>query len=524
MAGRKKTADSGTEDNKTKFISISQNDTGYEYKRDRAQIMTFAKMQEILQRNPTKNVTKTFTQYTKDLVKNYLQSPATNQDTIRDISRFLWRNSELYQQIIMYKASMPLYTYNITPEHDFGEDIDPEKAFQDYYKVVSEFNKFDIKKEGLTSNVFAMRDGFYVGYMYEADRRFMMALDVQYCRIIGKNSFGQWVVYFNAAYFDQGNNSEYVLGVDGSSNAYATWDKVFVDGYNNYKRDRNLQWFRLPPERTCALLCGPEDEFSFPLPMFVPIFPSLLDLLDLESILQSRTELENYKLIISKIPLVDNGNSGDVDDFAISMELANYFDQMIKNAVPDLIGSAVSPMDIDTVSFDRSNSAGDVDELGKAIRNLFNNAGVSEVVVAGGGQNPSTLAIRFSQISDMNNVWVMVNRYESWLNYYISENISQGYIFEIFKITDFNREDFINEKKDVATLGGSALDFIVASDGSPYRAVSKLRFESAIGIRDLMVPLKTSYTDSANNGESGRPVAKDEEISPSGDRTRNTSE
>ena len=124
----------------------------------------------------------------------------------------------------------------------------------------------------------------------------------------------------------------------------------------------------------------------------------------------------------------------------------------------------------------------------------------------------------------MNNVWVMVNRYESWLNYYISENISQGYIFEIFKITDFNREDFINEKKDVATLGGSALDFIVASDGSPYRAVSKLRFESAIGIRDLMVPLKTSYTDSANNGESGRPVAKDEEISPSGDRTRNTSE
>ena len=44
MAGRKKTADSGTEDNKTKFISVSQNDTGYEYKRDRAQIMTFAKM------------------------------------------------------------------------------------------------------------------------------------------------------------------------------------------------------------------------------------------------------------------------------------------------------------------------------------------------------------------------------------------------------------------------------------------------------------------------------------------------
>lgn len=520
MADKKKTASGGAEDNKTKFISGNQSD--YSYKRDRAQIMDFSKQLEILQRNPSKNINKTFTQYTKDLVKTYLQSPATNQDTLRDISRFLWRNSMLYQRMIMYQASMPLYSYNIIQDNDFSKDISSDKAWKGYYKVLSEFNKFDIKKEGYNMACLTLRDGLFVGFMYEEDKRFLMPLDVQYCRIMGKNSSGQWVVYFNASYFNQGSNSEFVLGVDGNSEL-ATWDPVFITGYKNYQDDRNMQWFRLPCERCCVVFAGPEDEFIYPLPAYLPIFPQLLDLLDLESILQSRTELENYKLIVSKIPLVDKGNSGDIDDFAISLELSNYFDQMIRNQVPDLVGSVVSPMDIDTISFDKSNSTGDVDTLGKAIRNMFNNSGVSEVVVAGGGNNPSTLAIKYGQIADLNNTWVIVNRFESWLNYYINENIQDGYILEIFKITDFNREEVVKEKRELATVGGSATDLISVVDGSPFRAINKLRFESSLGIRELMVPLQSSYNGGASN-EVGRPESDPEDLSPSGDRTRNTSE
>ena len=41
--------------------------------------MDFAKQMEYLQRNPIKNFNKTFTQYTKELVKTYLLSPEANQ-------------------------------------------------------------------------------------------------------------------------------------------------------------------------------------------------------------------------------------------------------------------------------------------------------------------------------------------------------------------------------------------------------------------------------------------------------------
>lgn len=95
MANRRNAANSGTNNRLTKITTVDSADE-FSYKRERAQKINFAKMQEILQRNPTSNVSKTFTQYTKELVKTYLQSPLTNQDTLREISRFLWRNSMLY--------------------------------------------------------------------------------------------------------------------------------------------------------------------------------------------------------------------------------------------------------------------------------------------------------------------------------------------------------------------------------------------------------------------------------------------
>jgi len=72
MANQKKTANGGAKNNETKITTIPSDQSDFSYKRERAQTMTFAKMQEILQRNASRSVNKTFTQYTKDLVKTYI--------------------------------------------------------------------------------------------------------------------------------------------------------------------------------------------------------------------------------------------------------------------------------------------------------------------------------------------------------------------------------------------------------------------------------------------------------------------
>lgn len=518
MANDRNTADSG---DKTKVFNGADED--FTYKRDRAQTMTFAKMQEILHRNPKRGDNRSFTQYTKDLVKTYMQNPSNNQDVLREISRFLCRYSMLYQKMIMYLSSMPLFYYTITQENNLYEDIDIEKALKNYQKVLESFDRFSLKKDMYTALSIAIRDGIYVGFVYDdkQGRTFLMPLDVQYCRIAGKNEYGEWVVYFNGAFFDRGNNSEFVLGVDGDS-TLATWDNVFIEGYKNFKNNRDYQWFRLPPEKTCVLLIGSEDEFSFPLPYFLPLFTDLLDLLDLQSILQDKTALENYAMIINKIPLVENGNSGDVDDFAVSMEMVNYFRELEEQAVPSQIGVITAPFDVTPLSFKDNTHATDTDALAKSINNLFSNSGLTQTVVSG-GNSTSNLAIKFAQLADQSNVWVWVNRLESWLNFYIKENIAKGYIFEILRITWFNEDDYIQKYKDIATLGGPALDYLSVVEGSPYKAINKIRFENAIGIKDIMIPLKSSY-NSSNDGEGqvGRPRSDDDELSESAERSRNT--
>ena len=89
----------------------------------------------------------------------------------------------------MHYATIPLFNYNIVPEDDYLENIDVEQTLSGYQKVISEFNKFDIKKEEYNALYFAIRDGFFVGFMYneKQGKSFLMPLDVQYCRIIGKN-------------------------------------------------------------------------------------------------------------------------------------------------------------------------------------------------------------------------------------------------------------------------------------------------------------------------------------------------
>ena len=112
---------SNTENTKQPIIQkvyTKTDESGYEVERKRAQKINFAKFQELLQRNVSKTVSKTYTQYTRDLLDQYVQSPLNNIDNIREVSRFLTRVSMLYKQMISYFSTMPLYTYNITPLAD----------------------------------------------------------------------------------------------------------------------------------------------------------------------------------------------------------------------------------------------------------------------------------------------------------------------------------------------------------------------------------------------------------------------
>ena len=507
--------------NERKIITRTSEDD-YSLAREKSQKISFQKIQEILQRNVAKTVSKTYVQYNRETLDTYAQSPLNNIDNIREVSRFLTRVSMLYKQMISYFSTMPLYTYNITPLFDkvYTGDYNADKLLSNYEKSLKIFHHFNLPKElqNIVSNV--IRDGMYVGFMYnsEDDGIFLMPLDVQYCRIYGKTPEGEWIVYFDAAYFDKSNNKDYVLGVN--NDGIGTWDPCFVDGYNQYKSGgRDYEWFRLTPENTMCIIASTDDEFYVPLPYFFPIFKSLLQILDTEALVASKEELQNYKLILNKIPMMKDGDR--VDDFALSLELVNQFDAIIRELLPDLVGWGTTPYEnTQVIDFEKSTSSSDTDTLNKAMNNLFANAGINKLIVSSGDSSNAN-GIKYSNANDLGKISVYIRRIESWLNYWIKNNISDALHLQIFDETQYNKTDFINEKKEAATLGGSKMDYLCSLGDTPYVAYNKLKFETlSLGLSNIMIPLQSSYTQSS---EGGRPVEQDEsKLSDEGQATRNS--
>lgn len=497
-----------------------------ELKRERAQILSYEAIQQLMLQNVGKTAQKTFTQYTKENIIMYLQSPLANIDNIREVSRFLTRYSMIYKKLIAYYATTPLYYYHVDPIFDLNKGLDFAKVSKNYYTTLQRLQQINMSREMSNIVATALRDGAYYGFIHDSEGKdgfWIQGLDPKYCKIAGKTSEGKWVFRFNAAYFDNGNNKEFVTESDMSKNSDGgvLWDDVFVQGYADYqanKSDKTKQWFVIPPEKSICLIAGNEDEFDMPLPFFVPLFIQLLDLLDLESLFTQKSALENYMLLVSKIPTIQG--SEDVDDFAVSIPLVQSIQEMIDAALPDLIGSVYTPLDVTPITFNKSNTTDSNDMLSQSIANLYNNAGASQLVVSGGASTNS-VGLKHTLQNDTANTFTWVERLETELNAYIKYNITDTVIFEFHRITWYNEDEYVGKLKDAATLGDSVLPYFSAIHGNDYKTLCSIQFENALGIKDMLRPLSTSFTESADSDSKGGADKKNEDdLSPEGIATR----
>lgn len=479
--------------------------------------MQFAKLKEILLNNVKKTKSKTFTQYTKELVKKYIQNPYANIQNVRNVSMFLERNSMIYKKIIAYYAQMPLFDYNITYRIDKLGSL-KSSVQNEYLQILKNLQEIPMKKEFSKVIATALRDGAFYGFIYdgEGDGFLLQALDPTYCKVSAQSSSGEYIFSFDATFFDKGSNTEYLYGT--GEDTEGVWDNIFIEGYEQYKNmGTDYRWFEIPIERSMCIISGNDPDM--PLPYFLPIFVSLLDLLDLEQILASKTELENYVLLISKIPLLSSSNTPD--DFAVSLEIVQAMQELIDAVVPSLVGTAYSPCELDVVHFDKSNKAEDTNKLAESMHNLFSNLGMSELVVSG-GSSTNSIGLKHSIQNDESIAFTFLDAIQSWMNSYIKLNYSENFIFYFHRTTYFSQVEYVDKLKDAATLGlPVAIDYATCLGYSPYEVMSNTYLEELLGVKKgLWKPLSSSYTESSNGNQTGAPTKDVDDLSPEGAKTR----
>lgn len=448
--------------------------------------------------NPTN---KTYTVYSKESLRSYLKNPLSdsNQQNLRKVSQFLYHLSFQLRRIISYYASqVDLSAYNVIPNISMTSDNDAKSILQNYENVLHFLEKMNMAQQIYNALIIAWREDAFFGYVYydesgpEDENNFVIVpMDGNYCKISSVNYDGTFNYAWDFSFFS-GSNEKYL----------EYWDKEFTKKYNSYKSDSKLRWQELDPERTICLKIN-ADQPDRVIPPLASLYEDIIDLIDLRGISNVKDALSIYKLLVAKIDTLSGAK--DPDDFAIDLNTAVDFYNKMADSLPEEVGIVLSPMDIEPIEFEK-HASDDTDEISQAMSNLWESAGVSQVLDA--KRLTGAMAVKMSTIADgLMATKPVLPQIEAWVNRFLNVVVpNNGMRIKYMDVTPFTKEDRISIIKEAATLGLPVkLQYASLLGISPLDANAMAYLENEIlGLHTQWEPLQNSYTQSGDAQSGGQ--------------------
>lgn len=470
-----------------------------------------AAMSKLMLSDIGKRTNKTYQQYTKELYRTYIENPTSNESSIRQMSNFLYRVSMPYRRLINYISDLPLFYWNLIPQIDPSSTVNSkDQILKNYSKILQLIENMHLETEMRKVLNTTIREGIFYGFIYSDKNSFFIhRLDPDYCKIIEIES-GCYNFAFDFAFFDK--NKTYLEYMD----------PYFSTLYNIYQEDKtNFKWQLLDPARTICIKVDPDivDEI---LPQFIGIFEALIDLIDARTLQRNRDEIQNYKLIVQRIPFFDD--TKETNDFSLEMDTATSFYQKLADVVPEAVGVVLSPMDIDTVDFKPDDDSNDL--IAASMRSVFSDSGIAQLLFNTDGSG--SVGLDASIKVDVGLVWKLVSSIERWVERYIYYNStgSSKYFFEILRVDIFNKDASCTRELALANSGvPNKLKLSATSGMNPYKTLSSQIFENEIlNITSSWVPLQTSYTMSSTNADDIESEPMNDSTAKNQDRNGNVDE
>ncbi|WJJ55263.1 hypothetical protein QB910_000019 [Dabrowskivirus KKP3916] len=447
--------------------------------------------------------------YTRQDIKNYLLSPEIymNQIQLRYISKYLYNVSSHYRRLINYFAGILTLDYTIDPYNLDPKTVDLVKFNKAYQKTISKIENMNIKHEFRKVLKIALREDTYYGYIHQSnDSFFLQALNPDYCKVSSVED-GLYNIAFNFNYFRAFPNRLQFFPVE------------FQQQYEAYCQDGQY-WRELDPKMTICIKINEDLEYA--IPPFVGIFANLLDIEDFKDLRKTKTEIDNYKLLHQKIPIRTGEEN---DDFAITLPLATKFHNNLVTNLPEQIGLATTPMDLELISFERDRP--DINRVADSEKEFWNASGVNSEMFASNDTGSGAIALNASIKTDEAIMFDVLRQVERWLNRFLKyQGGSYKFRVSMLDTTIFNRQDVITSLSNLGMVGFPVKTRIVAAAGLPPSALTSLEFleNDVLNLQEKLVPMQTGYTqsgDGANpNDKGGRPEKEDSKISDSGAKAK----
>lgn len=461
----------------------------------------------------SKTESRTYQTYSRDTLRTYLKSPKAYESQIRNLSRYLYRLCYEYKRICTFYARMVCGdAFNIIPLTDITKGVNAKKLLKNYSETLTRWQRMDFQNELTKLLLVAWREDSVYAYVYddsdqEGGTCFYHILDGDYCRVSSVEN-GVFRFAFDFSYFR-------------SHKTYLDyWDTEFQERFDAYEKDSTLRWQELSPERQVCFKVN-SDDATMDYPPFAALFESIISNIDLQALKTAKDELSAYKLLVARLKPISGSDSPD--DFEVDPVTAlKYYNKFVE-ALPECVNACLSPVPIEAIEFKDLNTTDDTDMISSSLSNLFKRVGG----VTLDNDKTGTSIYEAQIISDMemahSTLVPQINRYLNlYFDYIIGD--SHALIKYINGVCPYTRRTKRKELLESAQNGFSKMSIGILDGYTPLEQISLLHLENALGIRDLMIPLSTSYTQSSSSTDpinGGRPaVDNPNDLSDEGSATR----
>lgn len=420
-----------------------------------------------------------FNRYSKEDINDFLANPYRYERKLRDAVIYIYGASPHFKRIIQYFVGLNDQSYVVSPHRIDPNKVNQNSVARNYRKVqnlLSIMNLRTVIPKILT--VCYREDTFFCTMWVTSDSITFQQLPFDYCKIstIEGNVFN---VTFDFSFFN--SRLEFL-------NYYPP---EFTTKYKLYLTDRMNKRYQELDSPTSFAIKANADIPEYSIPPFAGLLRGIYDLEDYRQMKLDRTAIENYAMVAMKIPMDDDGNYG------LDYDKAKNFWFNLDSVLPSEVGSVLTPMDIEKISFERTNTS-DNNTVADAEEDLFTSAGISSLLF----NNPrsSATALLLSIKADQNLTYGIVKSIEDALNRFIqAQNYGKSFKVTFLNSSVYNSKDLGDAYLKACTYGLPFVSYYAASQGMTQSDVDGMHLLEHVimGIPEKFVPLQSSSTMTA---------------------------
>ena len=482
-----------------------------------AEDVLFKKAQETLLKikDPNKQTIQSIIGKDRKLIRQYLQNPASNENNLITSARYLFYRTQIFFRLVHFYANMfDFRCRQVIPNVSLTKTNNPKKILKQYNDTLTWLDRYDVQSVMLPALIRVFREDVFFGIFYRDDSgSILYPLDPSWCKIDG--------IY---------STHDYSYSVDMSRFKSQTMQELLewlgdplLSMWREYERT-NEKWIHMD-DRYAACFKFRTDDIDHVLPPLMAIFQELAarnDLADLQAIAD---ELSIYKLLL--IPMKTISSSKRSDDFEVSPELMlGYYNKMLEN-LPDYIAAALIPADVDkdnVLDFSTTSSDKDVDRLEQSDKTLLGTAGGGAVLNA--NMITSTAAFKaWLKAESEFAISPLIPQIQGFTNRMLRYDCGGNACdVKYFEVSIYTKDDLQATLLESCQYGFSNRIAYNTFNGISEKATIAMQTleNEILDLPSKMIPLSSSYTQSGDGEEEvGRPEVPDDEISDSGERSRN---